>query len=42
MTDAHDDEPVTFVGCDCDHQPEEHSWGGCMMDGCDCDGAWEE
>lgn len=28
--------------CTCDHEPEQHSWGGCVVEGCPCEAAWEE
>ncbi len=30
-----------FIGCTCDHEPEEHGWAGCEADGCPCEGNWE-
>lgn len=34
---------ASFVGtCTCDHPPEEHSWGSCDVDGCECEAGWEE
>ncbi len=35
-------EPVFFVGCTCDHDPNEHSWGECDVEGCGCEGGWQE
>lgn len=41
-----DDEPfeyITFAGpCTCDHEPEEHGWGSCDVEGCECEAGWEE
>jgi len=31
-----------FFGCTCDHEPDEHGWGECDVEGCDCEGGWEE
>jgi len=38
-----------LINCTCDHEPEEHGWGeksdcggGCEVEGCDCEGGWEE
>lgn len=31
-----------FHGCTCDHDPYDHYWEGCEIEGCDCEGAWEE
>lgn len=28
--------------CTCDHEPEEHGWGECNVEGCDCEAGWEE
>lgn len=34
---------VSFEGiCTCDHNPEEHGWGSCDNDGCDCAAGWVE
>lgn len=33
---------VTFNGCTCDHDPEEHGWSQCEVEGCECEGCWEE
>ncbi len=27
--------------CNCDHDAEQHSWGGCVEDGCKCPANWE-
>ncbi len=44
--DEPDDETVeyepVFVGCTCDHDPEDHGWGECLEDDCPCEGGWEE
>jgi hypothetical protein len=31
---------TTFEDCTCDHEPEEHGWGECNIEGCDCEGGW--
>lgn len=31
-----------FIGCTCKHEPEEHTWGECMAEDCECLGGWEE
>lgn len=37
-----------FYGeCTCEHEPEDHSWGGCEevgteTEGCPCEAGWEE
>jgi hypothetical protein len=36
------EEQPWFVGCTCDHDPDEHTWGSCAIDGCPCEGGWEE
>ena len=44
-TDTDDDyeEHVTFHGpCTCEHTQEDHSWGHCDVDGCNCEAGWEE
>ena len=34
---------VAFVGlCTCDHERDEHGWGSCDVEGCDCEAGWEE
>lgn len=34
---------VGFIGpCTCEHTQEEHTWGHCAVDGCDCKAGWEE
>ncbi len=33
---------ITFVGCNCPHDSEEHGWGCCNVEGCKCEGGWEE
>jgi hypothetical protein len=45
--DDYDDEEFEehsyFVGpCTCDHEREDHSWGGCGEPDCDCEAGWEE
>ena len=36
------EEHVIFVGCTCKHDPDEHGWGECDVEGCPCEGGWEE
>jgi len=36
------EQPIYFCDCTCDHDPEEHGWGHCDVEGCDCEGGWEE
>jgi hypothetical protein len=37
------EETASFVGpCTCDHEPDEHGWGSCDVDDCDCEAGWEE
>jgi len=31
-----------FVDCTCEHSQDEHGWGCCNVEGCDCEGGWEE
>jgi len=32
-----------FVGpCTCDHEEEEHGWGCCNVEDCECEAGWEE
>ncbi len=32
-----------FMGlCTCDHTEEQHSWGDCDYEGCECQAGWEE
>lgn len=48
MPDEEEDEPipedhVSFVGpCTCLHEREQHGWGMCDVEGCDCEAGWEE
>lgn len=37
------DYATTFCGpCTCDHEPDEHGWGSCNVEGCQCEAGWEE
>lgn len=36
------EEQTYFVDCTCEHEPEEHGWGRCDVEGCECEGGWEE
>jgi hypothetical protein len=40
--EGNDEQPIHFADCTCEHEPEKHSWGHCTVDGCDCEGGWEE
>lgn len=40
--DEHWEEITHFTGCTCPHEPEDHGWVHCDIDGCKCEGAWEE
>lgn len=45
MEDEYEDyeEHIYFVGpCSCDHEPGEHGWGQCDVEGCECNAGWEE
>lgn len=34
---------VFFGGfCTCEHEKEQHGWGSCDVDGCECEAGWEE
>ena len=37
-----EEESASFRGCTCDHTPDEHGWGECLIEGCPCEGGWEE
>lgn len=26
--------------CTCDHDSDDHGWGECEVEGCDCEGHW--
>lgn len=34
--------PPYFVGCTCEHDQDQHSWGHCGVEGCPCEGGWKE
>ena len=36
------EESVTFADCTCEHEPGQHGWGHCEVEGCECEGGWEE
>ena len=40
--DDWEEQEAYLVGCTCVHESDEHGWGGCEVEGCDCEGAWEE
>ena len=31
-----------FMDCTCEHEEDQHGWGSCDVEGCDCLGGWEE
>jgi hypothetical protein len=34
---------ATFAGdCTCEHEWDEHGWGECAVDGCECEAGWDE
>ena len=34
---------TAFAGpCTCSHTEEQHGWGDCDYEGCDCEAGWEE
>ena len=36
------EERTYFIGCTCEHESDEHGWGRCEVEGCPCEGGWEE
>jgi len=32
----------TFCDCTCEHDQDDHTWGVCAVEGCPCEGGWEE
>ena len=28
--------------CTCEHEPGDHSWNKCVVEGCTCQGHWSE
>jgi hypothetical protein len=37
------DGATSFVGpCTCDHDADEHTWGHCDVEDCECEAGWEE
>jgi hypothetical protein len=43
MSDIDDyEESYSFIGCTCEHEPDEHTWGYCKVEDCPCQGGWEE
>jgi len=36
------EEQSYFCDCTCDHDPDQHGWGQCNVEGCECEGGWEE
>jgi len=35
-------DPAYFIGCTCEHASEQHGWGMCNIEGCNCLGGWWE
>lgn len=33
---------IALVECVCEHEEELHSWSHCKVEGCKCEGHWEE
>ncbi len=44
MSDLDDipEEHVHMEDCTCEHEPGEHGWGECRVEGCACEGGWTE
>ena len=44
MDDFNDEceETTYFCDCTCDHDKDQHGWGSCDVEGCDCEGGWTE
>jgi len=42
MEDEKFDQMQYFCECTCEHDPDEHGWGSCDVEECDCEGGWEE
>ncbi len=44
MSDEWEDyeETASLTDCTCDHDGELHDWESCVVDGCPCQGHWEE
>jgi hypothetical protein len=42
--DSYCDGPDTYFEgkCTCKHEQEDHSWGHCGVDGCECEAGWTE
>lgn len=36
------EESAYFCGCTCTHDPDQHGWGECLVEDCECEGGWEE
>jgi hypothetical protein len=34
--------PIYFLDCTCEHEPNEHGWMHCNVEGCECEGHYEE
>jgi hypothetical protein len=37
-----EEEYTYFIGCTCEHPSDQHGYGHCEVEGCDCEGGWEE
>lgn len=42
LDDDYEEYPVYFTGCTCEHERDQHGWGRCEVEGCECEGGWEE
>lgn len=40
--DIDQEQRIYFAGCTCEHDKDEHGWGECDVEGCGCQGGWEE
>ena len=36
------EDQVHIEDCTCKHDPDEHGWGECLVEGCPCEGGWTE
>jgi len=36
------EDQIYFTDCTCDHDPDDHGWGECEVEGCFCEGGWTE
>ena len=43
MEDEDDYNDPYFEGpCTCEHDEDEHGWGSCDVEGCECEAGWTE